>query len=182
MRLTIENTTYIYLIILLFFVPLPWLTAWLVAVSVHELSHIAAVYLCGEKVNRLKISVGGIHMSSGPMSDVRRIICTLSGPIGGFLPVILCKTFPRVAICAWVLSAYNLLPILPLDGGHILLILMRDNIWFHRVQCFFVVSLVFLSVYAFAFLKIGLLPLMITVILLLKHRKTPCKKASRRVQ
>lgn len=182
MQLTIKNNTYIYLTILLFLVPLPWLIAWLVAVCIHELGHLSAVRLCGGKVERLTISVGGFCMRSSPMSDTKRVICTLCGPLVGLLPLISYRTFPRVAICAWFLSAYNLLPLLPLDGGHILQILMGDDKWFRRVQSVFAFAVVALGVYTFVVLKIGVLPLLIAVILLLKHRKTPCKKASRRVQ
>ena len=182
MQLTVKNNTYIYLTILLFLVPLPWLTAWLAAVCIHELGHLSAVRLCGGKVERLTISVGGFCMRSSSMNDTKRVICTLCGPLVGLLPVISYRTFPRVAICAWFLSAYNLLPLLPLDGGHILQILMGDDKWFRRVQSVFAFAFIIFGIYAFAILRIGVFPLLIVVVLLLKHRKTPCKKASRRVQ
>ncbi len=182
MQLTVKSNTYIYLTILLFLVPLPWLTSWFIAACIHELCHYLAVRGCQGRVERLTISVGGAQMYSTPMSDVKRVICTLSGPVGGLLPVILYRTFPRVAICAWILSAYNLLPLLPLDGGHVLLILMSNSKWFSRMQTFLLAAFVLFGIYALVVMKIGILPLTIAVILFVKNRKTPCKKGSRRVQ
>ena len=182
MQFSIKNNTYIYLTILLLLVPLPWLTAWLAAVCIHELGHFAAVWICGGRVEELTISIDGFLIRSSPMGDVKRVICTLCGPLIGLLPIVIRSNFPRVAICAWILTAYNLLPILPLDGGHILQILMADNRWFWRIQALFMAAIVILSIYAFALLKIGPFPLIVTGILLLKRRKTPCKKGFCRVQ
>lgn len=182
MLVYIKNSTYIYAAILLFIIPLPWLTAWAVAAIIHELSHIISVRLCGGHVDRLIISVGGVDMRCSSISDAKRVICTASGPIGGLLPVAFHHIFPRVAICAWLLSAYNLMPILPLDGGHILQILMSDSVLFYRIQTVLIVLCFLLGVYAAVIMGFGMIPLIIAFILLIKHRKTPCKKGLRRVQ
>lgn len=49
------------------------------------------------------------------------------GPIFGLLPVLLWEKCPRLAFCATLLSAWNMLPIYPLDGGRALRLLLREN-------------------------------------------------------
>jgi len=182
MSVSVKSDTYLYLAILLFLIPLQWLSAWLVAVIVHELSHTLAVKLCGGQVTQIEISIGGANMRCSPMSDAKRVFAILSGPIGGLVLLVLYRPFPHVAICAWLLTAYNLLPLLPLDGGRILQILMSDGIWFHRIQKILLAILIILALYWFVRLSMCPLPLVLAGTLLYKHRKTPCKTDACRVQ
>ncbi len=182
MSVSVKSNTYLYLAILLFLVPLPWLIAWLVAVIFHELSHCLAVRLCGGSVYQLTVSIGGADMQCSPMTDAKRVIAILSGPIGGLSLLAFYRLYPQLAICTWLLSAYNLLPLLPLDGGRVLQILMGNSIWFHRVQRVLMLILFALAGYTFLWLRLGPLPLIIVGILFFKYRKTPCKTASCRVQ
>ena len=54
------------------------------------------------------------------MSGGREVVCILAGPLGGLSLLLLCRRFPRVAICGMLQSVYNVLPIYPLDGGRAL--------------------------------------------------------------
>ena len=173
--MSIKNDVFIYIVILLFVVPLPWLSAWFAVVIIHELCHYAAVILCGGRIEQVMVSIGGIYMRCSPMPEVKRVICILSGPLGGLILLIFHRIFPRVAICAWILSAYNLIPILPLDGGHILQILMKDSIWFYRTQRLLIPIVFLLAIFFLAKLGLGILPIIAAGILFLKYRNTPCK-------
>ena len=62
MEINVKTNTYIYLVLLLFLVPLPWLLAWLVAVAFHEVCHWVAVNLCGGEIYRLTVGIGGANM------------------------------------------------------------------------------------------------------------------------
>ena len=182
MEINVKTNTYIYLVLLLFLVPLPWLLAWLVAVAFHELCHWVAVKLCDGEIYRLTVGIGGANMESGMLQEWKSILAVLSGPVGGFALVLLGKWLPRVAVCSWLLSVYNLLPLLPLDGGRALQFLMGDTTYFYIAEKIFLCILSLAAVYAAIFLHLGVLPLAIVGGLWLKNRKTPCKKRICKVQ
>ena len=182
MSVTVKGNTYIYLSILLFLIPLPWLCAWLLAAIFHEICHLIAVKLCGGTISGLTISVGGIQMECVPMSRTKCAFAILSGPIGGFGLLLFHRVYPHLAICTWLLSVYNLLPVYPLDGGRLLQIIIKDSVLFDKMQKIIITTLLLFAVYAFYWLHFSLYPLMIAAILLYKHRKTPCKTDACRVQ
>lgn len=182
MKVYMKEHTYIYLVILLFLIPIPWLCAWFVAVCFHELCHWIPVKLLGGSVYSLSVGMTGAYMECEPLSNGKELICILAGPLGGFLLTLTAIWFPRVALCSLVLSAYNLLPLLPLDGGRALQILLRRHPCFHIIEKTILLSLSLCAVY-FAFcLHFGVLPLAIAVVLWLKNRKRPCKADVCKVQ
>lgn len=176
MHISVKSYTYLFLAILIMLVPLQWLCAWILAVLFHEFCHYAAVMICGGTVTQLSVSIGGVCMQCSPLTDAKRIIATLSGPIGGLLPVVFYRMYPHLAICAWVLSAYNLLPILPLDGGRILQILIGSGVLFYKTQRLLLLSMLLFCVFCVCRMRLGPLPLLIAGILLWKHRKSLAKK------
>lgn len=116
--------------VIYFFGGMTSLAALLLAVLVHELGHIAAIALCGGRVHGLKVSVSGLCINcSGAMRTTESVICLCAGPAAGFTlayaasylgnlsqNLLLIKT----AGFSLVLSVYNSLPALPLDGGRAL--------------------------------------------------------------
>lgn len=105
--------------------PLKWLAAAVIAAAVHEAFHFAAVQLCGGRVTAFGVAAGGAVMAAEDLSPAKQLICSLAGPIGGLVLLLAAKWIPLVAICSFVLSAYNLLPIFPLDGGRALCIALK---------------------------------------------------------
>ena len=104
-------------------IPIRWVFAWAVAVLIHEISHILLLYLLGKKVYEIRIGTFGAKICTQQLSGFGGILCVLAGPIGGALPILFGRMVPRIAICAAILSAVNLLPIYPLDGGRVIGIL-----------------------------------------------------------
>lgn len=182
MNISVKTNTYVFLTMLLFFIPVRWIISWVIAISFHELCHFLAVRLCNGKIYHLTIGLGGAEMQCGNMSDKCLLISVLCGPIGGLLLAFLGQWIPRIALCSFVLSLYNLIPLLPLDGGRALYILSGERKWFYFFQKFILIIMFLLALF-FAFsMKLGLLPIAIVAILYWKHRKIPCKEGRCRVQ
>ena len=105
---------------LLLTLPLNWLLSALAAAAFHELCHGAAILLLGGRIWGVRIGAGGAVMETEPLSSGKELVCALAGPAGSLLLVLTFRIFPRVAVCALVQGAFNLLPVFPLDGGRAL--------------------------------------------------------------
>ena len=95
------------------------------AVLVHELGHCCALIHFGSRLTGLQISLFGMELNyTGELNRKEMIICAMAGPLLGA-----CYGIPACAFgganlrisgaISFSLSIFNLLPILPLDGGRI---------------------------------------------------------------
>ena len=187
----IKPQTAILFAILILTIPLPWLSAWVLAAIVHEAGHCIGVWICGGHLEQISLSLQGTEILSTLENRWQAVFCSLAGPIGGMLLFIIANQFPRLSICAFLQTIYNLLPIYPLDGGrmvyNLLLVIfpvkMAENV-FRGVEFLVITSLVaFAMVLCFA-LKLGCLPVLFVIIFLVqtKRIKIPCKWRGHRVQ
>lgn len=100
--------------------PLRWLFAVAMAVLVHELCHWLALKALRVEILGVVVRGGGIRMETEPMTSGKELICALAGPAGGLVLLLFIRWIPRIAVIALVQSAFNLLPMYPLDGGRAL--------------------------------------------------------------
>ena len=119
-NLRISGSFFILAALMLLILPLKWLLAAALAAAVHELFHYLALKLCRCKVLSLQVGTGGAVIETDCISRGKELFCALAGPVGGLTLLLFAKWLPRTAICALVQSAYNLLPLFPLDGGRAL--------------------------------------------------------------
>ena len=119
-NLRISGSFFILAALMLLVLPLKWLLAAALAAAVHEIFHYLALKLCRCKVLRLQVGTGGAVIETDCISQGKELFCALAGPVGGLLLSLFAKWLPRTAICALIQSAYNLLPLFPLDGGRAL--------------------------------------------------------------
>ena len=98
--------------------------AVLISVVIHELGHSAAIKLFGGKVVSVRFDSSGLCMdSNGIESAVGELIVLASGPAAGLIFAAICSHYPEngfavlLTAVGFVLTAYNLLPVYPLDGG-----------------------------------------------------------------
>lgn len=110
----------LWLAALLLLLPLQWVFALILAVCVHECAHGIAVCLTGGSILGVHIGGTGTVLVCQPMSGVKEVICAVAGPISSLLLLLLIPRMPRTAICGAVHGLYNLIPLIPLDGGRIL--------------------------------------------------------------
>lgn len=123
--LTITPGFFIYFAAAVLLLPLKWVCAWFIASVIHELCHYFALRLCGVQVFSVRISCSGAIMETESMHPRQEILCALAGPLGGLLLLIILRIFPAIAICAFVQSVFNLLPVYPFDGGRALRAIIR---------------------------------------------------------
>ena len=96
----------------------------MLASVVHECGHIFVVYLSGNRLSQIRLSLFGACINleeANHISYVTEAVIAAGGPIFGILFSILfascCPVFSGINLC---LSFFNLLPVAPLDGGKIL--------------------------------------------------------------
>ena len=180
---------FLFAAILIMLLPIYWVAAVLFAALIHEIFHALAVLCLGGRIDCIYVGGRGAVLMTEPMSGIRESICALAGPLGSFLLILLSKWFPRLAVCGLIHGLYNLLPLFPLDGGRILRGILFSAFSppaaskiYHLSQC---VLLILLCIFAVTLtLKIGAIPLLFLVFLLLKTRegKSSCKDARLAVQ
>ena len=110
----------VLLALLILVLPLPWLTAAILAASVHEVFHYLALRLTGASVYALRLSLGSAKMETSPLFPAQELFAAAAGPIGSALLLLLGRWMPRTALCGAIHCIYNLLPLFPLDGGRVL--------------------------------------------------------------
>ena len=151
--------------------PLQWVCAMVLAAGFHELCHRAAIRLCGGRVPSFRIGTHGAKMEAVGLTPGQEMICSLAGPLGGLILLLFARWLPRTAICAAFQSLFNLLPIYPLDGGRILRCLGVSG---RYVELFCCVGIAFLGIYGTFFLRLGILPLCVAGLVILRAKR-PCK-------
>lgn len=100
--------------------------ALLPALVCHEAGHWAVLRLCGARVHAVRLDLGGVSMETDALTERwQEALCALAGPAFGVLwapcGFAMGSRYGRYsAALSLLLSAYNLLPVPPLDGWRVL--------------------------------------------------------------
>lgn len=182
-KICIEPVSYILGAAIVLLLPAKvWLTA-LFAASVHELFHLAALWLLGGQVIQLRLGIFGAKIVTLPMSRGREVLCALAGPVGSFSLLALASRYPLAALFGFMQGTYNLLPIYPLDGGRIMRGIFSEA-FYAAAETFFLVILWGLGIWLLFHCHVGLFVLFpaVSATVLMLRRKYPCKETNFAVQ
>ncbi|MFI3250945.1 MAG: site-2 protease family protein [Eubacteriales bacterium] len=97
-----------------------WVLPWvMLACLIHEMGHYYAIVALGGRVKGITITAVGAEMEmEGNLSYGGEFLCALAGPVTNFLFAWgMCHVLPLFAGIHLALGLFNLIPLLPLDGG-----------------------------------------------------------------
>lgn len=136
-NLNISTGALLLLAALYFFLPLEMFVALLLAAAAHESGHLLALKLTGQQVTGLTADAGGAMISRrGQAGRAEEAICAVAGPAAGIVYALAASLLGNAlgsslltgsAGMSVVLSAFNMLPALPLDGGRILVAALGEG-------------------------------------------------------
>lgn len=101
----------------------------------HELGHLAAIFILGVKIKMVKLSGFGIKIEtekSGIVPIYRSILILLSGPAANTILYILLGfsgVYHQFAVLSLAAAVYNLLPYPQLDGGSAIELLITGSVY-----------------------------------------------------
>lgn len=190
-KLRLDSSACLLGAVCLLLLPLDWLLAAFFAASFHEVCHALAIRLTGGRIEGMRIGGSGAVIKTGPITGGQELICALAGPTGSLLLLLFVRWIPKIALCAAIQGAFNLLPIFPLDGGRILRsalgLLFRPE-QAEKIAGALESGAVLLILLTGAVLTIrcsmGLMPVLLALFLTARAilRKIPCKPAKLGVQ
>lgn len=106
------------LLILIF--PLKWFAAANIAAVFHELCHILVLKILKGNILGVSVYWNGCMIETDRIGEASRFVSILAGPFGSFSLLFLHRIAPEIAICGLIQGIYNLIPLMPLDGGRLL--------------------------------------------------------------
>ncbi len=121
-RCAIEPGFFLFLGVAAYLLPLPLLGSLLLAAALHELGHLTALRAVRGSGAAVRLGVFGAEIVLPPLPAGRAALVALAGPALNLLAAAL--PLPAVfRAVSLLLGVFNLLPLRPLDGGQLLLLL-----------------------------------------------------------
>lgn len=140
-----------------------------ISILIHEIAHIIAAKIFKMKLKNLRVSILGAALEierTIKNKKIKRIVMYLAGPLSNLIVAVLIKYINineeekiKIIYTNLSLCIFNLLPIIPLDGGNILREILKiklNNIYSNKVTLIISkVNLILLTfVYSIVILKI----------------------------
>src|SRR3990167_10054563 len=150
---------------------LVWMGIILVSVLFHELGHALTSLAFGQRPRIELIAFGGLTIPEGPRLRLwKEFIVVFAGPLFGFLLFVVASIalqFPygspfvrdilaKVRFVNLFWTFINLLPILPLDGGQLVRIILEGLFGPKSLKASLYISLLVSALFSIAFFLIGL--------------------------
>ena len=100
------------------------------AALLHESGHVLVMFLYGVKIRGVKLRLFDVLIEADEAPTLRAdVLITLGGPAANFLcAAILCPFSLKIGLPHAALGVFNLLPVMSLDGGHLLGVLLSKRL------------------------------------------------------
>ena len=170
-RLDVQWDFYIGLAIAILLLPVKWLAAWCIAVFMHESAHYYTIKFLGGEISKIRVRVFGASMETGPLPPGKEAVAAIAGPLCAVFIVPFIKYIPRISVCVIIHSIFNLIPLLPLDGGRAIKSLFKNSNSFLRFQKTVASVAVLVGFYISIRVWLGPAPLLLMGLLYFRNRK-----------
>lgn len=121
----INNWLYYLLAMLFLTFPLDWILSFVISSLFHELCHILFLKFSGGEILKIDAHISGCIIETDRMEVWKQFMSILAGPMGSFSLLLFRRMVPKIAICGLLQGIYNLIPVLPLDGGRLLCLILN---------------------------------------------------------
>lgn len=150
MRFEIDRKILIVIIIFAIMKKIDIYFIYLISIIFHELMHYIFSRIIKADVNYIRLGIFGMSMDVafiGKTNFIKKIIFYLAGPCFNFFVAFLFRNVNiKVAYLNFAIGIFNFLPIVPLDGGNIILVVLKR---FLGVHLGYMISLVFSKCFLF---------------------------------
>ena len=154
------------------------------ASAIHEVFHMLSIIIFKGRIYDVYIDATGLVIYAENIPFPKSIICTLAGPAGSLLLILLSEYIPILSVCGAIQGLFNLLPIYPLDGGRALYLILSE---IHirnedTVLSWIQNTFIFIFFLGMLFLSQSVLISCFVSLLLFHKRKSACKDSVMAVQ
>ncbi len=109
-----------------------------IAAAVHELGHVAMLYLAGGRIKRISAALCGFCIEyDGVVSTAWECVIILAGPAFNFFLAACCAgEYPTITGITIAQAVFNLLPVSGMDGGRLLSMAVHNSavtVWTERI-------------------------------------------------
>jgi len=145
-----------------------WVGIIFVSVLFHEYGHALTAVLFKQKAHIQLVALGGLTMFDGPkLKFWQQFVITFNGPLFGFilcliatgllrldLPPVWVKVFTATQYANLFWTIVNLLPVMPLDGGQLLRIVLEASFGVKGFRASLMIGAILAALFAFYFFMV----------------------------